>query len=155
MENTTQKYIIKKDYKLIIGDWYARKENIKNIAKVYEVREKAIKVLSFIDDKPVYKWVPISQVNIIAQYNNVEKLGDITNHYIKCEISNVFIKENELNVPINDFTIEKYTDKALYVTKDDIKKWVPKSCVIISLPLSLYINKLDLINELGFINDIN
>ena len=56
---------------------------------------------------------------------------------------------------INDFTIEKVSEKALYLVKDSVKKWVPKNCAIVEIPLSIVIDKLDLINKLGFINGVN
>ena len=161
-EKTIKKTVVVKDYKLKASAWWSeRNEGLVYPVKVYEVREKAINALFFVKgaegekDKPVYKWLPISQTMVRGDYSKLEKLVDVINHYQKCEIKNDFIKDNNLDVPINDFAIEKATDKALYLVKDDFKKWVPKNCAIVEIPLSIVINKLDIINKLGFINDNN
>lgn len=159
-EKTVKKTIVVKDYKLKASAWWSEKnDNLVYPVKVYEVREKAINALFFVKgaegekDKPVYKWVPVSQLMVRGDYSKLEKLVDVINHYQKCEIKNDFIKDNNLEIKINDFTIEKATDKALYLVKDDFKKWVPKSCAIVEIPLMLVVKKLNLTEKLGFVDD--
>ena len=153
-----------KDYRLLVNGWFAYKNDLPQYpAKVYEVREKAINCLFFKKaekegekDKPVYKWVPVSQLVVRGDYSILEGLvNDVFNHYKKAEIKNDFANDNKIDVSINDFAIEKVSEKALYLVKGDVKKWVPKNCAIVEMPLSIVIDKLDLINHLGFINDIN
>ena len=153
-----------KDYRLVVNGWFAYKNDLPQYpAKVYEVREKAINALFFKKaekegekDKPVYKWVPVSQLVVRGEYTTLEGLAhDLFNHYKKCEIKNDFANDNKIDISINDFAIEKVSEKALYLVKGDVKKWVPKNSIIVEIPLSIVIDKLDLINKLGFINDIN
>ena len=100
--------------------------------------------------------MPVSQLVVRGDYSLLEGLvNDAFNHYKKCEIKNDFASDNKIDVSINDFAIEKVSEKALYLVKDDVRKWVPKNCAIVEIPLSIVIDKLDLINHLGFINDIN
>lgn len=160
-EKTIKKTVVVKDYKLKATAWWSeRNDNLVYPVKVYEVREKAIRVLFFCKlengekDAAIFKWLPISQTMVRGDYSKLEKLVDVINHYQKCEIKNDFIKDNNLEIKINDFTIEKATDKALYLLKDDFKKWVPKSCCIVEIPLMIVVKKLNLIEKLGFIDDI-
>lgn len=160
-EKTIKKIVVVKDYKLKATAWWSeRNEGLVYPVKVYEVREKAINCLFFKKaekegekDKPLYKWVPVSQLVVRGDYSKLEKLVDVINHYQKCEIKNDFIKDNNLEIEINDFTIEKATDKALFLVKNEFKKWVPKSCCLVEIPLLLVIKKLNLIDKLGFIDD--
>lgn len=159
-EKTIKKAVVVKDYKLKATAWWSEKnDNLVYPVKVYEVREKAIRVLFFAKvgegekDAAIFKWLPISQTMVRGDYSKLEKLLDVINHYQKCEIKNDFIKDNNLEIEINDFAIEKATDKALYLVKNDFKKWVPKSCCLVEIPLSLVIKKLNLVEKLGFIND--
>lgn len=159
-EKTIKKNVVVKDYKLKASAWWSEKNNnLVYPVKVYEVREKAINALFFVKgaegekDKPIYKWLPISQTMVRGDYSKLEKLVDVINHYQKCEIKNDFIKDNNLEIEINDFAIEKASEKALYLVKNDFKKWVPKSCCIVEIPLGLVVKKLNLIDKLGFIDD--
>lgn len=160
-EKTIKKTVVVKDYKLKATAWWSEKnDNLVYPVKVYEVREKAINCLFFKKaekegekDKPLYKWVPVSQLVVRGEYSKLEKLVDVINHYQKCEIKNDFIKDNNLEIEINDFAIEKATDKALFLVKNEFKKWVPKSCCLVEIPLLLVIKKLNLVDKLGFIDD--
>ena len=164
MEKIERKERKMKDYRLVVNGWFAYKNDLPQYpAKIYEVREKAINALFFKKaekegekDKPLYKWVPVSQMVIRGDYSVLEVLApDLFNHYKKCEIKNDFANDNKIDVSINDFAIEKVSEKAVYLVKDNVKKWVPKNCAIVEIPLSIVIDKLDLINKLGFLNDIN
>ena len=159
-EKTIKKTVVVKDYKLKTTAWWSEKnDNLVYPVKVYEVREKAIRVLFFVKgaegekDAAIFKWLPISQTMVRGDYSKLEKLVDVINHYQKCEIKNDFIKDNNLEIEINDFAIEKATEKALYLVKNDFKKWVPKSCCLVEIPLSLVVKKLNLAEKLGFIDD--
>ena len=71
-----------KDYRLVVGGWFAYKNDLPQYpAKIYEVREKAINCLFFKKaekegekDKPLYKWVPVSQLVVRGDYSILEGL---------------------------------------------------------------------------------
>lgn len=155
-EKTIKKTVVVKDYKLKTTTWWSeRNDNLVYPVKVYEVREKAIRVLFFVKgaeggkDAAIFKWLPISQTMVRGEYSKLEKLVDVINHYQKCEIKNDFIKDNNLEIEVNDFAIEKASEKALYLVKNDFKKWVPKSCCIVEIPLMLVVKKLNLVEKIG------
>ena len=118
-----------KDYRLVVNGWFSYKNDLPQYpAKVYEVREKAINCLFFKKaekegekDKPLYKWVPVSQLVVRGEYTILEALvNDVFNHYKKCEIKNDFANDNKIDISINDFAIEKVSEKALYLVKDSV-----------------------------------